>query len=933
MPPFGFSLGNRLWWMRFAAGLCVAIGFSDLIGWLGDVTLLRTILPGSVEMKANTALALVCCGTTLGLTALNDDLHIRRIAQALGVLASVIGLATLMEYVFDWNLGIDEWLVRDSLNAYNVFRGRMSPISATTLTTVGLALAALPIRRLRDLAQWGGVCGITVGLIGLLGYAWGATEIVTDHWFPPVAVNTAACFALLGMGILLFPKSSGFLHEMKATNLTPVEAKILIGFAAAMGLLVIGGTYTYRASVEFTQSIAWLTETQEVRASLAALYGSIAGSEVALRDYVRTGEALHDVDYHRLIGDVRAQLAELRRLTAANPGQQRSFALLDDVIAARLASMASAERAYKDFGREAARAVIELGRDTNATRDVGALTDRMGLAAQQLLGERETAARQARYATLFSLLATLTVAAGLFTALFRGIHREMTARRDAETALRTSDQYNRSIVDSSPDCLGVLTLDGRLKQMTAQGLKLMQVDDFSGVEGINWLKIWKGADRLAAAAAFEAAREGSAGRFQGYCPTLKGEPKWWDVIIMPVLDAAGRPERLLAVARDISDVKRAETELRETNRFLDSLIENLPVMVAVKDATTLQYIRLNRAAERLLGYPREALIGKTADELMPSAQAKAALAHDRATLAQGKLVEIREQHIETDANGARILHVMKMPLADSEGKAQFLLAISVDITERKLAEQAIQELNSALHAKAEQLTTTNRELESFSYSISHDLRAPLRAIDGFALMLEEDYAPNLDTEARRYLSVIRDNSKRMGELIDDLLSFSRLGRLPVTTQEIDIESLVHEVVDEALTEPHDPVPRVDIGRLPPARGDRALLRQVWTNLISNAIKYSSKSAAPRIEVTGERSVAENWYSVSDNGVGFNMQYADKLFGVFQRLHHADEFSGTGVGLAIVHRVVTRHGGRVWAEGKVDEGAVFSFTLPEVTNDG
>jgi len=481
--------------------------------------------------------------------------------------------------------------------------------------------------------------------------------------------------------------------------------------------------------------------------------------------------------------------------------------------------------------------------------------------------------------------------------------------------------------------LGVLSLDGRLKQMTAQGRKLMQVDDFSSIEGIDWLKVWKGAEREAARAAFDAARGGKDGRFQGYCPTLKGEPKWWDVIIMPVLDAAGRPQRLLAVARDISDVKRAETELREANRFLDSLIDNLPVMVAVKDAVTLKYVRLNRAAEQLLGYPRGALIGRSAEELMTPTEAKAVIAHDRETLAQGELIEIREQHIQTDSNGARILHVMKMPLADGEGKAQFLLGISVDITERKLAEQAIHALNSALHAKAEQLTTTNRELESFSYSVSHDLRAPLRAIDGFALMLEEDHAPHLDAEARRYLSVIRDNSKRMGELIDDLLAFSRLGRLPVATQEIDIESLVHEVVDEALTVPMDPLPRVDIGRLPPAHGDRALLRQVWTNLISNAIKYSSKNAAPRIEVTGERSVAENWYSVRDNGVGFNMQYADKLFGVFQRLHHADEFGGTGVGLAIVHRVVTRHGGRVWAEGRVDEGAVFSFTLPEVTNNG
>ena len=911
----------------------MAIGLIDLVGWMTDVPWLRAIIPGSAAMKANTGIAMVFCGTALLIEAGSSPLSVRRVGQALAVVAALFALCTFAEYLFAWDLGIDEWLVRDSVNAYNLFRGRMSPISAAALAAVGLALAAMPYGRLHGAITWAGVAAITIGSSSLLGYAWNATEIVTDQWMPPVALNTATCLILLGGGILLLPKTSRAASRREATQLNPVEAKILVGFAAAMVLLVIGGTYTYKTSVEFARSIEWLAQTQEVRASLAALYGSVAGAELALRDYVRTDEPLHGADYNRLVDDVHAKLRDLQRLTADNPSQQQNFAALNALIAARLQAMGTVHRAYKNFGHEAARAVISLGRETNATRDVGALTDRMGLVAQRQLLERQTATNHARYTTLISLLGTLTLAAGLFTALFRGIHREMMARRDAEIALRASDQYNRSIVESSPDCLGVLSMDGRLKQMTPQGRKLMQVDDFSSIEGIDWVKVWKGADRKAATAAFDAARSGKDGRFQGYCPTLKGEPKWWDVIIMPVLDAAGRPERLLAVARDISDVKRAETELREANRFLDSLIENLPLMVAVKDAVTLKYVRLNRAAEQLLGYPREAMLGKSADELMAPAEAEAVIAHDRETLTQGKLVEIREQHIQTDSNGARILHVMKMPLADGDGKARFLLGISVDITERKLAEQAIHALNSALHTKAEQLTATNRELESFSYSVSHDLRAPLRAIDGFALMLEEDYAAHLDAEARRYLSVIRDNSRRMGELIDDLLAFSRLGRLPVATQEVDIESLVHEVVDEALTAPMHPLPRIDIGRLPPAHGDRALLRQVWTNLISNAIKYSSKNATPRIEVTGERSVAENWYSVSDNGVGFNMQYADKLFGVFQRLHHADEFGGTGVGLAIVHRVVTRHGGRVWAEGRVDEGAVFSFTLPEVTNSG
>lgn len=909
------------------------MGLADLVGWITDVPVLRSMLPGSAAMKANTGIAVVFCGTALLVTASHSSMSMRRVAQALATVTALFALCTLSEYLFAWNLGIDEWLVRDSMGAYNLFPGRMSPISAATLAAVGLALAATPYPRLHGVTQWSGVVGVTTGSASLLGYVWNATEIVTDKYIPPVAFNSAICLALLGVGLLLLPSSSGAAMRREAAHLNPVEAKILIGFAVAMALLVIGGTYTYKTSVEFTQSIEWLAQTQEVRASLAALYGSVAGAELALRDYLRTDEPLHGADYTRLVGDVHAKLRDLQRLTADNPAQQQNFAALNALVAARLQSMGSVHRAYQDFGREAARAVIGLGRETNATRDVGTLTDRMDLVAQRQLLDRQSATNRARYTTLFSLLGTLTLAAGLFTALFRGIHREMMARRDAETALRASDQYNRSILDSSPDCLGVLSLDGRLRQMTAQGRKLMEVDDFSTIEGIDWLKVWKGAERKAATAAFDAARGGKDGRFQGYWPTFKGEPKWWDVIIMPVLDAAGRPERLLAVARDISDVKRAETELRETNRFLDSLIENLPLMVAVKDAVTLRYVRLNRAAEQLLGFPRERMIGRSPDEIMDPIEAKAVIAHDRETLAQGKLVEIREQRVQTDGNGAHILHVMKMPLADGEGKVRFLLGISVDITERKLAEQAIHELNTALHAKAEQLTTTNRELESFSYSVSHDLRAPLRAIDGFALMLEEDQATHLDAEARRYLSVIRENSKRMGELIDDLLAFSRLGRLPVTTQEIDIESLVREVVDEALAVPMDPMPRVEVGRLPPAHGDRTLLRQVWTNLISNAIKYSSKNTAPRIEVTGERSVAENWYSVSDNGVGFNMQYADKLFGVFQRLHHADEFGGTGVGLAIVHRVVTRHGGRVWAEGRVDEGAVFSFTLPEVTNNG
>jgi PAS domain S-box-containing protein len=729
-----------------------------------------------------------------------------------------------------------------------------------------------------------------------------------------------------GGGILLASRQTGAGGE-KPTGLAAVEIKILIGFIIALSLLLAAGGYTYRASAQFARTAEWIAHTLEVRASLASLYGSLAGAEVALRDYVLTVHPRQREEYELLVGDVRQRLGDLERLTTDNPEQQHNLDALRPVVAARLAAMSSALTAFADYGLPAARAVIGSERSTNSTQDVRELTDRMIAVEAGLLAERQTQAATVRRTTLVSLLVTLAVASGLLVALFRAIHREMLARSEAEQALRTSEHYNRSIVDSSPDFIGVLTLDGRITQMTPQSHRLLGIDDITSLADSDWLSLWTGTDRAAAQAAVEAARRGSDGRFQSSSAKATGMPKWWDVIVMPIFGASGEPERLLAVARDISEVKRTESDLREANRFLDSLIDNLPVIVAVKDAKTLRIERHNRAFAQLLDRPSEQLLGRTADELFNTDEAMLITAKDREALAEGRLVDIPEQVIETSHLGARTFHTMKVPIGGEDGKPQFLLEIAVDITGHKLAEQAIHALNSALEAKAAQLQATNQELESFSYSVSHDLRAPLRAVDGFALMVEEDYSDRLDAEGRRYLSVIRANSKRMGALIDDLLTFSRLGRLPVATQTIDVEALVREVVDEALNGHQGPPVTIRVAALPTAYGDRGLLRQVWANLLANAIKYSSKAAVPCIVVSGELTATESCYAVRDNGVGFDMQYVSKLFGVFQRLHREDEFSGTGVGLAIVQRVVSRHGGRVWAEGKIGAGAVFSFALP------
>lgn len=274
----------------------------------------------------------------------------------------------------------------------------------------------------------------------------------------------------------------------------------------------------------------------------------------------------------------------------------------------------------------------------------------------------------------------------------------------------------------------------------------------------------------------------------------------------------------------------------------------------------------------------------------------------------------------------QLIHIMWSAFWSESEKLMYCVAR--DISERKRAEQLAEGQRLELEVMATSLTAANKELEAFSYSVSHDLRAPLRAVDGFSRILLEDYAERLDDEGNRVLNVIRTNTQNMGRLIDDLLAFSRLGRKQIEPSMIDLGELARDVFAQLESSPGVVgSPHLEIKQIPPAHGDRALLRQVFVNLLSNAAKYSKQAERPAIEVGGRGENGENIYYVKDNGVGFDMKYVNKLFGVFQRLHSVEEFEGTGVGLAIVQRIIQRHGGRVWAEGRLNEGATFYFALP------
>ena len=373
---------------------------------------------------------------------------------------------------------------------------------------------------------------------------------------------------------------------------------------------------------------------------------------------------------------------------------------------------------------------------------------------------------------------------------------------------------------------------------------------------------------------------------------------------------------------ELDERRRAEEALRASEARYRLLVEEAPLGIATFNQEAL-IEQLNPAACGLLGYEPGELIGRdplTLVDLSDHAQIEV----DKALLVAGETRRMEQLLVRKD--GSR-LPVMGSTRQMPDGRYQYIFQ---DISERRLAEEAVRALNEQLDKRVRdrtaELEAANRELESFSYSVSHDLRAPLRAINGFSNLLISDYADKLSGEALMYLDKVKENANKMASLIDDLLTFSRLSRNPLKKRRVDLRGLVVQVIEELHTEMGEREVKWQIGELLPCQADPSLLKQVYANLIGNALKYTRPRPAPVIEIGSRQLRGQTVYHVRDNGVGFDMKYAGNLFGVFQRLHSEAEFEGTGIGLAIVQRIVNRHGGKIWAESEVDKGATFFFTL-------
>jgi PAS domain S-box-containing protein len=561
------------------------------------------------------------------------------------------------------------------------------------------------------------------------------------------------------------------------------------------------------------------------------------------------------------------------------------------------------------------------------------------------------------------------------------VARDITKRHEAEAALRASEEWLRLITNLVPHGIFAKNSAGRYifaNPALAEtcGLPIADVlgkDDFDLVSERSQAEAYRSDDR--------AVLESGGTKFisEERHTDLSGRMRVLQTIKMPFTVPETGERAVFGAWVDITERQRAEEEVRRLNAELEqrviqrtaqleavnaelrqsraelkSLFESLPGLYLVL-TPDFKIVAVSDAYLAATMTTRAGILGRGLFEVFPDnpddpeadgvsnlrASLNRVLANGAAdTMAIQKYDVRRPDGVFEE----RYWSPINSPVAGVDRKIQYIIHRVEDVTEfvrrKSQAISGSDEMNARVEqmeaeifqssqkvqAANQQLEAANKELESFSYSVSHDLRAPLRAMDGFSRAVLEDYGPQLPAEGRRYLQVIRTSAQRMGNLIDDLLSFSRLSRATMCKRTINVRQLVHDTLEELQSQREGREIQLDIADLPACEGDPALLKQVWINLLSNAFKYTQKRAAAVVEIGCKTDGRTNTYFVRDNGTGFDMRYASKLFGVFQRLHRAEDYDGTGVGLAIVQRIIHRHGGRVWAEAAVDQGATFYFTL-------
>ena len=1027
------SITRRLGqFVSFCSVLSFAFGLWVLAGWMLHIQIVKSILPRQVAVKANTAACFILIGFALwvlGKEQLQRAAGWKLGAKIAAVAASVVGLLSLLEFLFGWDLGIDQLLFTAGAEDIpgSVRPGLMSPLSALSFSCFGPALLMLDAKTRigRWLAQLAPISVTVAVMFGILDFVLDPGTTHT-HISPVTAlVLFLLAFALMfsrtqrGLGSMvasptlggtltrrlvpaavLIPllvswlrwkgQSTGLYSEWTDVALmTVISVALLVGLTAWTAVLIDrsdlerrrgGETISRLASiVNFSNDAIIGTTTDGIITSwnpgAELTYGYSAqemiGKSISIviapgrceefteiMEKIRLGQRVSHYETEPVRKDGERVFVSL----SVSPVKDQSGHLAGISTIAR--DVTERKRAEEELHQASlyARNLIEASLDPLVTiskdgkiMDVNRATElATGVERNQLIGSdfcdyfTEPGKARHGYEQVFAeetvqdyplairhasgrvidVLYNASVfrnsaggAEGVFAAA-----RDITKRKQAEEQLRRVSLYTRSLIEASLDPLVTISKDGKITDVNEASIKATGIprERLIGSDFSNYFT------------EPEKAREGYQRVFKE--SLVRDYPlaiRHTTGTAMEVLynatvfrNAAGEIDGVFAAARDITERKRAQEALQHSETRYRSLVTATAQIVWTTnpDGEVMDDIPMWRT---FAGMSRDELKGwgwiesLHPDDREHTAEVWRKAVHDRS------LYDI-EYRIRRHDGEYRNMAVRGVPVLEGDSDIREWVGTCTDITERKQAEEEVRRLNEELEQRVvqrtAQLEAANKELEAFTYSVSHDLRAPLRHISGFSKMLTEEFGPNLPAEAQHHLQRIQEGTRRMGLLVDDLLNLGRIGRHEVRLQVTGLNSIVNEVVDELKPEWAGRKVGWKIDNLPFVECDPALIKQVFQNLLSNAIKFTRPRGQAVIEVGQKNQDGTAVVFVRDNGVGFNMKYSDKLFGVFQRLHRPEDFEGTGVGLATVQRIIQKHGGSIWAEAELDKGATFYFTL-------
>ncbi len=893
------------------AGLiAIAGGVTVLVAWLFDIPVLMSVQPSFVAMKANTAAAFTLAGLSLALRArFSRFAPARWVAGACAAATAVLGLLTLCQYLFGLDLGIDQVLLQEPAGVVGTLApGRMASVTAFNFLLVGCALllerdhrAMLPIQAAALLAG-------VLSLLPLVGYLYGASMLLTFGHHLQVSIITGGLFVLMSLGVLLLHPAEGllrhFIRDSVGGWLGRRLGPFVIGIPLAVGWIWLRGESlgyfdaplgTAFAMVAMMILFACLICWSASRLNLATARQREEALRVGERQYealannTDTGFVVLDGNgivvsanepYRRLAGAVRIEDVIGHSVTEWTAPDERESN-------ARAVALCAARGSIQDFET--------VYQHADGTRTHISVNATVGTAPDGRIH-------------ITSFCRNITV---------RWLAEE--ARGRAEQLLLENSSRFRAFVEQAPVAIGVFD---------PAGLGLYANDTFLRRLGLQGLEdvVGRPAVEFFAPRFREESRERTRRRSLG----LPVPASFESVAVRP--DGSEFPVQLsvsaiqlanevvnIAFLTDLSETRLAEEALRESNQLVESIVDNVPLMIFVKEAKDLRFVTFNKAGEALLGLDRKDLLGKSDRELFPPEQAAFFMAKDREVLDTGVSLDIPEEPLLTARNGERLVHTRKVCIKGTDGRTKYLLGISEDITERRLEEDRLKRMSTHLEEK-------NAELERFTYTISHDLKSPLVTVRTFLGYLQRDLQSRDADAVAEDIDFVLGATEKMARILDELLQLSRVGYRTNPPTEVSLQ----EVVTEALGLLAGPIATrgvaVEVAQEPIVlTGDRTRLVEVFLNLLDNAVKNMGEQATPRIVVGVESSGDSLTFFVRDNGIGIDPRYKDQIFNLFEKLD--PDSAGTGVGLALVKRIVEVHGGRIWMESAgPGQGSTFRFTL-------